>query len=68
MTEPVVSIDLVKQQAADAALVYTDINEACPYPFYSEAGRLFKKEFGRVRLAIFAAQHAGKTIPTKAHP
>ena len=60
MTEPIVSIDEVKQEAAQAATRYTDVNDACPYPFYSEAGRLFKKEFIRVRLAIFAADHAPK--------
>jgi hypothetical protein len=60
MTEPVVSIDSVKQEAAAAAQRYTNVNDACPYPFYSEAGRLFKQEFSRVRLAIFTAENNAK--------
>lgn len=58
MTEPIVSIDAIKKQAAAAAQQYTNVNDACPYPFYTDAGRTFKQEFTRVRLQIFAAKNA----------
>ena len=64
MTEPIISIDQIKQQAAQAATQYSDVNDACPYPFYSAAGRIFKQEFLRLRLAKFAANHATKPIGT----
>ena len=41
MTEPIVSIERIEQQAKEAAAKYEHINEACPYSFYTEAGRTF---------------------------
>lgn len=51
MSEPIVSIARIEQQAREAAAKYNNINDACPYPFYSPAGRAFKAEFMRARLA-----------------
>lgn len=61
VTEPIVSLDQIKQQAAQAAEKFTDVNDACPYPFYTDAGRTFKQEFTRVRMQMFAARHAKTT-------
>jgi hypothetical protein len=52
MTENVLSIDRIKTEAAKAAQVYDCVNDACPYSFYSEAGRVFKTEFQRARMAM----------------
>jgi hypothetical protein len=58
MSEPIVSIDYILAEAQKAAQVYSDVNAACPYPFYTGAGKAFKKEFTRVRLAMFMAENA----------
>lgn len=52
MTEPIVSIDVVKTQAREAAATYSNVNDACPYPFGSAAGKAFKEEFNWVRSVI----------------
>lgn len=52
MTEPIVSIDAIKTQAREAAAKYTDVNDACPYPFGTAAGRVFKEEFLWVRSVL----------------
>lgn len=63
MTETIVSIERIKAEAQRAAQQFTDVNDACPYPFYSDAGRAFKAEFTKQRLAQFAAANA-KPQPT----
>lgn len=45
MSEPIVSIERIQEQAFEAARLYSDINDACPYPFGTEAGRVFKEHF-----------------------
>lgn len=50
MPEPIVSIERIKADARAAAALYDHINDACPYSFYTEAGRVFKAEFTRVRM------------------
>jgi len=52
MTEPIVSLDIIKTQAREAAAKFTDVNDACPYPFASAAGRAFKEEFNWVRSVL----------------
>lgn len=52
MTEPIVSLDTIKTQARDAAAKYSNVNEACPYPFGTAAGQAFKEEFLWARLVI----------------
>jgi hypothetical protein len=51
MPEPIISIERIKADARAAAALYDNINDACPYSFYTEAGRTFKAEFYRVRVA-----------------
>jgi hypothetical protein len=43
--EIIVAIESIARQAKDAAKQYTDVNDACPYPFHTEAGRTFKLMF-----------------------
>ena len=52
MNEPIVSIDLIHQQARQAALKYSCINAACPYPFGTEAAIVFKRAFEAARAEI----------------
>lgn len=53
--------ECIKADARAAAALYNNINDACPYSFYTEAGRVFKAEFARVRMA----QAMGKTAAAK---
>ena len=45
MSEPIISIERIQEQAFKAARQYTNVNDACPYPFGTEAGRVFKEHF-----------------------
>ena len=45
MSEPIISIERIQEQAFKAARLYANINDACPYPFGTEAGRVFKEHF-----------------------
>ena len=65
MTEPVVSIDRIKAQAIAAARIYATVNEACPYPFSTQAGRLFKEEFLLARTAVLAVDKARAILNLK---
>jgi hypothetical protein len=49
------TIDRIKREAREAAARYTDINAACPYPFASEEGRVFRDEFNAHRAALGVA-------------
>jgi len=40
-----VPIERIEREAQAAAQEHQDINAACPYPFNSDAGRLFKQFF-----------------------
>jgi hypothetical protein len=53
MPEPIVSIDRIEAEARKAAAQYDDINDACPYSFYTEAGRVFRRVFQAERLKSF---------------
>lgn len=50
MNEPIVSIDEIERQAQEAAALYSNVNDACPYSFYTAAGRAFKRAFVAERL------------------
>jgi hypothetical protein len=52
ITTGVYSIDKIKTQAREAAAKYTDVNDACPYPFQTTAGHIFREEFLWVRSVI----------------
>jgi hypothetical protein len=45
MPEPIESIASIEALAKAAALVYSDIKDACPYPFGSDAAHHFKAAF-----------------------
>lgn len=51
--------DRVAAEARKSALVYDYVNDACPYPFTSEAGEVFKEHFMNTRRAI-AARYEGE--------
>jgi hypothetical protein len=53
--EPIIPIEQIRREAAEAARSYSDVNAACPYPFTTEAGRLFRQEFMAMRGALGAA-------------
>ena len=55
----------VHQEAAQAAQVYSDINDACRYPWRSLEGRAFKAEFTRLRLQMFADSQAAAKVGQK---
>jgi hypothetical protein len=55
-----IPLERVQAEARDAALQYADINDACPYPFQSDAGHAFKAEFRRARAAL----QQSKEIPS----
>jgi len=56
------SIEQIEREARAAAKQYTNLDEACPYSFYTEAGRTFKRAFQQERLAMGSS----KTTATKA--
>lgn len=66
MTEPIISKERIKADAHAAARKYTNVNDACPYPFGTEAGRLFKAEFNFARASFAAVEEARTQINTKA--
>lgn len=41
--------DRVRQVARMAAAQFTDVNDACPYPFHTQQARIFKAEFALAR-------------------
>ena len=57
MPEMIVAIETIEKQAQEAPQQGKSLNEACPYPFSTEAGRHFKA----VYLQAVAAR---TTIPT----
>jgi len=59
MPEPIVSLEKIEAQAKAAAQIYDHIDLACPYSFYTAAGRAFKAAFQKERMAI--AKAANKT-------
>ncbi len=54
----------IKRQAVLAAATYTCINAACPWPFYSEEGHVFKAAFLQERTRIEAAHQPNQIQPT----
>lgn len=55
MDHTIISIDKVRREAREAAQHYSDVNDACPYPFCTEAGRVFRSEFNTHRAALGVA-------------
>lgn len=52
MPEPIESIASIEARAKAAALIYSDINDACPYPFGTDAAHHFKAAFFDARAAL----------------
>lgn len=66
MNEPIVSLDRIKCEAVLAASKVADVNHACPYPFTTEAGRVFKAYFMEARKHQQAHHPLSKTThPTR---
>lgn len=57
--EEVIPIERIKRMAEERAAQYSDVNDACPYPFFSGAGRLFKQFFlqARGKLQLNTQEH-----------
>lgn len=58
MTEPIVSRERIEREARAAAKTYDQVNDACPYPFGTQAGQVFKAEFLRARGAMGASGYS----------
>lgn len=54
MHEPIVPIDQIKREAHAAAEAGESINDACRWPFHTEAGRRFKDFYAMHRAALVA--------------
>lgn len=52
-----IDVAAIQQQAIKAASTYTCINAACPWPFQSEQGHIFKAAFLQERKRIEAAHN-----------
>lgn len=69
MAETITSRERIERQARAAAKTYDNVNDACPYPFGTDAGYLFCAEFKRARAVINAADYSNAPVPThKATP
>jgi hypothetical protein len=49
-------IEKIKREAQEAAKRHSDVNDACPYPFHSDAGHAFSAFFHEARARIEAPQ------------
>lgn len=61
MPEQIKPIATIQREAKAAALKYSDINDACPYPFGSDAAHAFKAAFNAERAAIERHTHQQST-------
>lgn len=52
MPYSITRLDRIKLQARQAAAHYSDVNAACPYPFFSPAGATYRAEFLQARAQI----------------
>lgn len=53
--ENVIPLARIKAEAAAAAQRHSDVNDACPYPFHTDAGHQFKAFFHLARQQLQAA-------------
>jgi hypothetical protein len=56
MSNAIDSIEVIERQAREAAHQYVDLNDACPWNFYSPQGQVFKKAFTQERSAMLMAE------------
>lgn len=54
--EQVIPLGRIEREARAAALQYSDVNDACPYPFGSDAGHAFSQYFKLARAEAQALQ------------
>ncbi len=52
MSEQITSKAAIEAKARSDAAIYEHVNDACPYSFYTEAGRVYKAAFQKERLAM----------------
>jgi hypothetical protein len=52
MDASITRLDRIRAEARQAAAKYSDINDACPYPWGSPAAIEFKREFAIAREAL----------------
>ena len=64
MPDPIISRERLEREARAAAKTYSDINDACPYPFGTDAAHIFAAEFKRARAVINLANYSNTNIPT----
>lgn len=55
MPDQVIPRARIEDEARAAARRYADVNDACPYPFDSEAGKLFRSTFLAIRASLALA-------------
>ena len=53
-------LEAIKKEAQEAAFFHDNINAACPYPFGTMAGVMFKQSFYAAKAAM--AEAAQKTV------
>lgn len=58
MAHEVIPIARIQREAAESAQRFANVNDACPYPFGSDAGRVFKEAFFIAREAKERGQAA----------
>lgn len=54
--EQVIPLERIEREARAAALKYSNVNAACPYPFFSDAGHAFQQYFKLARAEEQALQ------------
>ena len=52
MNQNIASIEAIERQAREAAHTYANVNDTCPWSFYSPQGQAFKKAFTQERSAM----------------
>lgn len=65
ITTGIYSIAKIEAQACQAAHKFVDVNDACPYPFHSAAGGLFRDAFyaERNRMLLVNTAPQAHSIP-----
>lgn len=63
MTHPFeLDIEAIKKEAQEAAFFHDNINAACPYPFATMAGAVFKEAFLAAQTAMDAAANPARKV------
>lgn len=62
MPTQIISRESLEAKARAAAKTYDNINDACPYPFGTDAAHIFSAEFKRARAVINAATYSNTNV------